>query len=566
MGKQHTLASPFGEVRIRILSDHTHVEATTPLAADWGLGWWHAHQAGDEAVFERTFWRGELGADHHPSVGRTELDTFIDQWGFEADLPLEMASLSAGHRSRVQAYTLGFNQGRRRKGKEAPWTPEDCQLLARTLGFLEWWEVRAPQRAFLLEAWRAGLSWARIADLWPGIGAEPDSSSWDGLSSPPEFSPEAWTFLSRVRRFRPGVVRVVPASRSTEGRPLLGASYVSDVTDPGLPLWAVRIDSPAGTVRGLGRPGHPGLFSGKTVHLAWHAAPAIDDTIDLRVVEKEQGKVLTGWWAGAGRSGTLGSLLALEEVLTVEEAQEQTATRGSASLDFAAVDAHGGAARWAQGPRWNRSAPRDAWLPTLGGAGAVVGFREPPVPPGEGAGRTGPEHLEALLSQTKSSLPEEALAIFRFLLPDNEEGQRLRKWTGTPEKSPEGALFERVYQEILAEFWAGSPLVPGRDSPVAQSLARTVDRLIQAPHSAWFPSQEKNHRLAEAVRRAFVPRHPGASPLLGRRAPKACWAEVQGGKPRIFASTTCLVVDPVEPVWRVFLTDDETEVPSFAVW
>jgi len=565
MAKQHFLVSPFGELNLHIHTDHVRIVASDQLAGDWGLGWWHAHHSGDEAVFSRTFWRGELGTEPRPSLGRTELDAFIDHWAFDADLPLETSGLPAGLRSRVQAYSQGFNQGRRRKRKEALWSPEDCHLLARTLGFLEWWETRAPQIRFLLEAWQGGLNWDRILDLWPGLGPEPDKTNWKGLQLPAPFSPEARGFVNRIRRFRPGSAWVIPASATLEGRPLLGGGFVTDVTDPGLPFLPVRIDTPVGSVRGLSRPGHPGFLAGRTGWMAWFVAPVVDDTVDLRILD--QNRTLAGVWAGTGRTGTLGSLLSLEECANVDQARERTSGVGSASLDMSAVDSAGSAAQWAHGPRWLRPNPRDAWLPSSWDSEVAVTARSfseacrTPAP-----AKASLESLERLLSQTKSPLPEEALATLRFLLPDTEEGRRLRRWTGFPEKGPEALTFERLYAAVLEAFWESSPKIPGWDSPVAQSLAPLLDRLVQAPHSAWFPSHEKNHRLAEAVRRAFVPgRQPGPA-FLGRRAPKSCWTEALGGKPRIFASTVAVVADPGTAEWRVFLTDDETEVPSFQIW
>ena len=157
MAKHHFLLSPFGEAHLEQAVNFAHIEATSGLAGDWALGWWHAYRAGDETMFSRAFWRARLGGGK-PAPGRTELDAFVSHWGFEGDLGAEVNSLSKEQRLRVQAYADGFNHARKRSS-ESPWSPEDCHLLARTLGFLEWWLTRAPQIAFLLEAVQAGLSW-----------------------------------------------------------------------------------------------------------------------------------------------------------------------------------------------------------------------------------------------------------------------------------------------------------------------------------------------------------------------------------------------------------------------
>lgn len=564
MAKLHTLVSPFGELTLRVLSDHVSIAAASPLAGDWGLGWWHAHHSGDEAAFARSFWRAELSAGPRPTPAQIEIDAFIGPWRFAADLSLETSRLPAGQRSRVQAYAQGFNHGRPRGPRETPWTPEDCHLLARTLGFLEWWEVRLPQKEFLLESWRAGLSWAKMVDLWPGLGPEPGSSSIGPGEEPPRFpafSPEARQLIDKVRRFRPSPAWVVPGTHTAHGHALLGAAFISDVTDPGLPLMAAAIECGLTTVRGLSLPGHPGFLAGRTDKLAWHAAPAIDDTIDLR---GNQGVHPAGLWAGSGKTGTLAGLLALEEASTVEQAHRQTIALGSACLDLAAIDSTGEAARWAQGPRWERPV-REAWFPSFTGEAPFVGSRTlEAATEREWASRVTLANLEEHLIEPRSSFSEFALAPLRFLLPDTERGQKLRRWAGTP--GPERLDFERLYGAVLEEFWYGSPVSPEVLSPVAQSLATRIDGLIQAPHSAWFPSQQKNHRLAEAVRRAFTPGRPLGPAVLGRRAPLACWSEVHGTRPRVFAATTVMLVDLGASDWRVFLTDDESEAPVFHRW
>ena len=102
MAKIHTLVSPFGELTVQPTSDHTLIQAPSPLAADWGLGWWHAHGSGDEAVYSRSFWRSQLSAGSRPTAAQVEMDAFTAAWGLATDLAQETSDLPAGHRSRVQ--------------------------------------------------------------------------------------------------------------------------------------------------------------------------------------------------------------------------------------------------------------------------------------------------------------------------------------------------------------------------------------------------------------------------------------------------------------------------------
>jgi hypothetical protein len=561
MAKASFLTSPFGEVSVEATPFFTRICAPETLAGDWALGWWHARAAGDQAVFARSFWSSQLAVGPRPAPVRAEVDAFTSRWGFTAVLDRETEGLPAGHRARVQAYTRGFNQGRHRRGQELPWTPEDSHLLVRSLGFLEWWESREPVRRFLQEAWKAGLPWDHIVDLYPEVGPTPPSEVHGGSALDPPLSAGAWDLIRQIRRFRGGSSLLFSGSRTTDHRPLLGVSYVNDVTEPGLPFLSVAIETPGRALRGLSRPGHPGFLAGQTGTLAWQAVPGIDDIMDLAPNPAR--------WAGADQCGTLGALLALEDAGTVEQAESRTRDRGSATLDFTAVDLLGESARWAAGPRWNRPGPRDAWFPQASPSEAFPGHRAPPgawVDPPFDPGKINAETVAGSLVRTRSRLPGELLPVLRFLLPDSEDGQRLRRWTGSPETGPEAQAFETLAGAAIGAFWETSPLVPPPGSVVFHALLPTVLDLLQAPHSAWMPSGTKNQRLAQAVRRAFGPGRTRERALLAATAPKACWTETSVGRPRIWAVTTAFCASPGEGPWKVFLTDDETEVPTFHQW
>lgn len=561
MNRHRLLNSSFGSVALDLEPHTLRIRAPEALGLDWGLGWWHGRWGAEGAAEARRLWRATLGSASRPAQGG--LDGFFGSWGFATGLEDEASSLSEAQRARVEAYCEGFNEGWQRPSRESPWAPADCHLLVRTLGFLEWWETRAPEVEFLLGLVEGGLGWDRVLDLWPDLGPEPDRSPWKGLTLPRSWS-EASHLVHRRTRFRRGSVFVVPSNQSVPGRPLLATSFITDVTDPGLPFVPVLLDGSGGQVRGLSRPGHPGFLAGKTPRMAWTATPVVDDTIDLRILDRSEGTTLKGFWSGLARSGTLGALLDFEEAPNASWARDKTQGRGTASLDVTACDPQQ-TLSWPLGSRWLRPRPRDAWLPTPWGAETPAGPRlrtqdVPPLP-----GRWSVSTLEAQVTRLAPSRVEGWLAPLRFLLPDTDRGRALRRWTGTPHDGPEARDFEAVVASVWACFWEPSPRVPGAHSPLVPTLLPQVERLIQSPHSAWFPSSEKNRRLGEAVRRAFVAGGPPELGAVGRLAPKSLWVE-DLGRPRTFAATVAVVVDPGAPGWRVFHTDDETEETRFETW
>jgi len=565
MTRQKALGSPFGAVTVTEEPAYTRIDADEDLGGDWGLGWWHARAAGDEAVFCRSFWRAELGRSTKGSVARTEVDSFVAHWGFGTDLDQEDSRLSPAHRARVVAYTAGFNAGRR-SSSEVPWTTADCHLLVRTLGFLEWWETRGPLVEFLLDALRTGLSWDLLSELFPDLGTEPDRSRWKDLEFPHPFSAEARVLVNRMRRFRGGPGWVVPGTKSATGRPLVASGWTTDVSDPGMPFLPVRIERPGSSVRGLSRPGHPGFLCGHTRRLTWSAWPVVDDGIDLRILEREDSRQLTGVWAGLGQTGGLSSLLTIEDSPSAAESRDLTLHLGSAALDWVAADVRGGTEAWSTGPRWLRPDLRDAWLPTPWGSEVPVGSRRQPGDQRTLPGKWTPDQLkEALVRRTPRQL-DELMAPLRFLLPDTEAGLELRRWAGSPAEGAQSRNWERLTAAVWTEFWDGRPGAGAPGSPAAYGLLPAFVRLLQAPHSAWWPSQDKNRRLADAVRAAFSGAPVEGPSTLGSLAARALWTEAHTGRKRIYAATAFALGSPGEQGWETFVTDDETEAPRFSRW
>lgn len=556
MNRHRLLTSRYGSVALDLEAHALRVRAPEALGVDWGLGWWHGRW-GVGAVEARRMWKARPA----PRPGHGSL-TFFEPWGFDLGARNEAASLSVAQRARVEAYCEGFNEGWQRPSREEPWTAADCHLLVRTLGFLEWWETRAPEIAFLLGLVEGGLDWDRLLDLWPDLGAEPDRSIWRGLSLPRGWT-DALSFVQTQTRFRRGTTLAVPANQSSTGRPLLATSYVTDVTEPGLPFIPVLLDGPGGQIRGLSRPGHPGFLAGRTSRMAWTATPVVDDTVDLRILDRSEGATLRGFWSGADRAGTLAALLDLEESPSVTWARDKTQGQGTAALDVTACDGQQ-VLTWPLGSRWVRPRPRDAWLPSPWGADTPTAPRLR-APTSTAPGRWTTSSLEAQITRLDPPGVEGWLAPLRFLLPDGDRGQALRRWTGAPPTGPEAADFESLVASVWACFWEASPRMPGPHSPLIATLLPQVQRMVQSPHSAWFPSADKNRRLAEAVRRAFVAGGPPPLGAVGHLAPKALWVE-DLGRLRTFAATVAVVIDPGAAGWRVFHTDDETETPRFHPW
>lgn len=547
---------------------HWIVKADHFEAALWAQGWVHARTRADEALFARALFRSELSQSHKPGMAHSEIDAFIRSWGFDENLRQERTALSPEHMGQLLSYARGFEEQRqsqrlwpwqRHEYPATPWQPEDSLLLSRTFGFMSWWETRGELTWFLLELIQKGVDWARLCDLIPDLGDEPDRRLWDSLQRPAPLSPEATSLLGKLRRWRTGV-RVNGSS--------WGVSMVTDVTEPGLPFLEMRFDLPEATIRGLSLPGLPGLLTGRSRHLTWNFSPSWGDIVDFRLL-REGGMSMK--WAGQHKTGTLACFLRALSSTSVSQLRRATENQGSAALTLMARDEKGHSQVWELGSRWKRVHPRDAWLPSVASALVGASGSMPPHPvqlwldqQQELPLRSKKVSAASLLTAEVSLQATTLLSQLRFLLPETEQGNSLRRWAGQPSQGPESQLFQRVCTAVLRAFWNTSGVIPDLSSPPLHLLAPAIDRLLGSAHSAWLPSSIKNQVLRQAVH-AELAQGTQVAELTSERlfSPRFLYWETLAGHSRVFAAVVIVTAEAESDTLSVFLTDDENEPPVF---
>jgi len=501
-----------------------------------------------------------------------ELDNFVQSWHFNENLRQERTALSPDHLGQLLSYAGGFEEQRqtqrlwpwqRQEYPSSPWQLEDSLLLARTFGFMSWWETRGELTWFLVDLIQRGVDWARLRDLIPELGEEPDRRLWDSLPRPAPLSPEATTLLGKLRRWRWGA-RVDGSS--------WGVTIVTDVTEPGLPFLEMRFELPEGTVAGLSLPGLPGFLTGRSRQLVWNFSPSWGDIVDFKLL-REGGMALK--WAGKHKTGTLACFLRAPRSTTVTELRRSTENQGSAALTLMARDEKGESQTWELGSRWKRAHPRDAWLPSV--SGALVGFTGsmPPHPvqlwldqQRDLPLRSKKVNAVSLLSDEVSLQASTLLSQLRFLLPETEQGNSLRRWAGQPSQGPEAQLFQRVCMAVLRAFWSTSGVIPDLSSPPLHLLSPAIDRLLGSAHSAWLPSSDKNQILRDAVRSELAQGSLAAEPAGSAAAerlfsPRFLYRETLSGLSRVFAAVVIVTAEAETQTLSVFQTDDEAQAPVF---
>jgi len=285
-----TLALPGLSAPVQIVRDGhglPHVFAATETDAYRALGWLHAQDRPAQMELQR-----RLGAGRTAELVGTPglpVDRLMRSLGLYQDAEAAYATLPAGARAAVDAYTAGVNAWLTgRQGPlpiefwllwhtPEPWRPADSLVYGKVMGLLGGSWRRELERAALLER----LGPERLADLSPGdppgspvtlAGLGPDggwvrfAAALAGLTPPPAAS--NWWALD--------------GSRTMSGRPILVNDPHLGITVPA-PFYLARIVTPDLTLAGAFAPGTPFLIMGHNGHVAWGFTTPYSDTEDLFV-------------------------------------------------------------------------------------------------------------------------------------------------------------------------------------------------------------------------------------------------------------------------------------------
>ena len=267
-----------------------HIHAASDEDGAAALGWLHARDRMFQMELMRRAASGRVAELAGPRA--VPLDRTMRVFGLRRRAEAELATMPAGTRAMLEAYSRGVNAYVARHGRwtavqfamlgrPEPWTPVDTMLWGETMALY----LGGNWRQELERTALAGhLPRAEIDRLWPPQDDTPAPSAAAAL---PRFARLLDAFIPRF----PAPFTLpdhasnewaVDGAHSATGAPLLAGDPHLGYSTPGL-WYLARIDTPGNTLAGATAPGTPFLVLGRNRNIAWTFTTTGADTEDVFV-------------------------------------------------------------------------------------------------------------------------------------------------------------------------------------------------------------------------------------------------------------------------------------------
>lgn len=276
-----------------------HVAAADEAGLYRGLGWAHGKDRALQALVTRYAGYGRL-AEHLPGADLVAADRAFRRLGLHVGADEQVAALDPEVRALVTAYCEGVNHALRGRPpwelrmlgvrRVEPWTPADCMVLARLVGFVGLAQSQGEMERLVVQLVRNGVTAEHLAEMFPmgldGLDTELVSRVEPGEPLvPPEVR---WT--PYVPRPLASNNWVVAPGRTRSGKALLSGDPHLELRLPN--IWSEVVGTWSGHwVVAATMPGLPGFLVGRTDRLAWTPTYAFMDATDSWVEECQDGKV-----------------------------------------------------------------------------------------------------------------------------------------------------------------------------------------------------------------------------------------------------------------------------------
>ena len=298
-----------GNIHI-LRNNHGIPEISARTIADLmrGLGWVHANDRQMQTLLTRILLQGRAAELLKADEGLIAIDTYMRRMNFLPDPQEQVARLDPGTHTAMVAYVSGFNEWIRDNGPvfefklmgyrhPEPYTPSDCLLLGKAIGFLGLADIQANMEKFLVELIQKGVSEKKLKDLFPYLTDPIDADLIGKVKLSPPLVPEAVEWFNRLPRFNASNNWAVSGRHTRSGFPILCNDPHLEVNR--LPnVWQeVVLRLPGDNLMGITVPGSPALITGRNAHLSWSLTFSYMDMLDYRIERCRDGQYYRkdGW-------------------------------------------------------------------------------------------------------------------------------------------------------------------------------------------------------------------------------------------------------------------------------
>ena len=276
-----------------------HIDAASEADLYQGLGWVHGSDRPLQVLATRMAGWGRL-AEHLPGADLLAADRSFRRIGIHVGAQEQVARMSPDAKNLVLAYCEGMNDALRGRApwelrlfgvrRVEPWTPADCVVLARLVGFVGLAQSQGEMERLLVQLVRAGIPRDYLTELFPRGLDGLDEELVAGVAPGEPLVPPDVRWLPFVPRPVASNNWVVGPSRTKSGKALLSGDPHLELRLPA--IWSEVV----GTwedhwVVAATMPGLPGFLVGRTDRLAWTPTYAFMDATDSWVEECRAGSV-----------------------------------------------------------------------------------------------------------------------------------------------------------------------------------------------------------------------------------------------------------------------------------
>jgi penicillin amidase len=270
----------------------------------FGLGWVQAYDRPVQLELTRLVAKGVASEHLPPSPDLIAMDREMRRynlWGFSVRQAMQLDGESEGA---LIDFCRGINDC---LGKHQPpefgllgyepedWTPADCIVMCKIISLVDMDETQGWIKRFIVQMFQAGVSLAKLKQLFVYMDDEPDADYLDILSKvklPEPFVPASVKWA--VPRMQSSSNWAVSGSRTKSGKAIFCGS--PDLDSARLPALWQEVVLHAGDyyLMGFTIPGLVGVPVARTNHLAWSPTYGCMDIMDYFIEEVKGGKYRRG--------------------------------------------------------------------------------------------------------------------------------------------------------------------------------------------------------------------------------------------------------------------------------
>ena len=290
-----------------------HITAADLGGAHWGMGYGHALDRGLQMLLMRILGQGRAAECLDGSDETLEIDRFFRRMNWAGGVQPQIERLTAITKALVEEYCAGVNARLRERGpwelrllgyRPEPWTPGDCVLISRMVGYVTLAQSQAEAERFFVELVQAGIADDKLEALFPGSTRSLDRAAVERIRLTERIVPASLRWLSGAPRAMASNNWVVSGERTASGAAMLSNDPHLEVNR--LPnVWceqAVRHGDDYALAMTM--PGLPAPLVGRSRRLAWGATYTFMDGVDSWMEECRDGERRVGdaWVALSART------------------------------------------------------------------------------------------------------------------------------------------------------------------------------------------------------------------------------------------------------------------------